>query len=70
MEENEKKWCYKALIGMGIGFVSGAILKHILGLFLLKSTQQAFLSLIIPIAMIAGIIIVHRMYQKEKEETF
>lgn len=69
MEENEKKWCIKALVGSGIGFVFGAIIKHLLALVLIQPNQEIILNLIIPVAMIIGIIIVHRMYQKEKENT-
>ena len=70
MEENEKKWCYKALIGTGIGFVIGVVIKHVLLLFITSNNVQAFLTLIIPATMILGLTIVHRMYQKEKDETF
>lgn len=70
MEENEKKWCVKALMGAGIGFVIGAIIKHILAIFLDPANQEIFLFAIIPVAMIIGLTVVHRLYQKEKEENF
>lgn len=70
MEDNEKKWCKKALIGALIGFGIGAIIKHILLLIVKSSVAAAFLTLIIPTAMIIGISVVYYMYQKEKNDVF
>ena len=70
MDNNEKKWCYKAALGAAIGFCIGFVVKYILGLFLVTELWQAILTLIIPAFMIMGLIIIHGLYQREKDKNF
>lgn len=70
MQNNEKKWCIKALIALAIGFITGGIIKYVLKLFLTNPAFELLIVLIIPVTMILALTIVHRMYLKEKEDTF
>lgn len=69
MNEIDSKWIKKIIKALILGFIIGRVLSFITGLILIDPIFELFISLIVPCAIIIGLIIVLIQYQKEKDDT-
>ena len=68
MNEQDKGWIKYIVAAMLLGFIIGEFLSHLLGLFLTSASWALLVNVVIPLCMIACLLIVLYLYQKDKDD--